>query len=41
MMSVDDFRKMFGEDWQLSQFWSVPQGLPSRVEHGVVHCKDS
>ncbi|GJN93340.1 hypothetical protein Rhopal_006393-T1 [Rhodotorula paludigena] len=21
MMSVDDFRKMFGEDWQLSQFW--------------------
>lgn len=21
MMSVDEFRKLFGEDWQLSQFW--------------------
>ena len=21
MISVDDFREMFGEDWQLSQFW--------------------
>lgn len=21
MMTVDEFRKLFGEDWQLSQFW--------------------
>lgn len=21
MISVDEFREMFGEDWQLSQFW--------------------
>lgn len=21
MMSVDEFRALFGEDWQLSQFW--------------------
>lgn len=21
MLSVDEFREMFGEDWQLSQFW--------------------
>lgn len=23
MMSVDEFRALFGEDWQLSQFWWV------------------
>jgi hypothetical protein len=22
-ISVDDFRRLFGEDWQMSQFWSV------------------
>lgn len=36
MISVDDFREMFGEDWQLSQFWSVHKpastSLPSFPE---------
>lgn len=24
MLSVDEYRLAFGEDWQLSQFWCVP-----------------
>jgi len=24
MMSVDEYRSVFSEDWQLSQFWCVP-----------------
>ena len=27
MMSVDEFRTLMKEDWQLSQFWSVPRSL--------------
>jgi hypothetical protein len=27
MMSVDEFRILMKEDWQLSQFWSVPRSL--------------
>lgn len=36
MISVDEFRALFGEDWQLSQFWYSP--FPCcfpRVEPGV------
>src|SRR6185369_14104541 len=36
MMSVDEYRLAFGEDWQLSQFWSaapVHQRSQPSIEH--------